>query len=346
MARVTTGAATGSPKQNASQREDLANFISNITRDDTPFMSSIGKSKAKAVNHEWSTDTLDRPGANANVEGVAFADANAGTDQVIARLWNRTQIFSKTINVAGTIEAVDKAGRKSEFKYQSEKRGKEMMRDIEFALIKAKNSRATTNSGSTTTNANARLMSGYQSWIPAANTVNASGGTITTASGDGTNTATTAGTAAAFTLSQVDQVMQACWQEGGRPTTLMMSPAKKRAFSAAAQSGGTTGNVRRNIDEKGSLRQSVEIYETDFGVVKVVPNYIMASGNVGSGAAATGTDTDILVYDSSMFKMATLRPLHHRDISEDGDQLRAMMVHETTLQCMNPSASGLIANLA
>ena len=32
-----------------SQREDLANFISNIVRDDVPFMSSIGKGKATAV---------------------------------------------------------------------------------------------------------------------------------------------------------------------------------------------------------------------------------------------------------------------------------------------------------
>ena len=31
-----------------SQREDLANFISNIVRDDVPFMSSIGKGKANA----------------------------------------------------------------------------------------------------------------------------------------------------------------------------------------------------------------------------------------------------------------------------------------------------------
>ena len=52
-----------------SQREDLANFISNIVRDDVPFMSSIGKGKASAILHEWSTDTLERPGANSVAEG-------------------------------------------------------------------------------------------------------------------------------------------------------------------------------------------------------------------------------------------------------------------------------------
>ena len=56
--------ATGGPKAaarsagstgnavNAGEREDLANFISMISRDETPFLSSIGKTKATAVFHE------------------------------------------------------------------------------------------------------------------------------------------------------------------------------------------------------------------------------------------------------------------------------------------------------
>ena len=71
----------------------------------------------------------------------------------------------------------------------------------------------------------------------------------------------------------------------------------------------------------------------------------MSAGGEGTGSAATHLDDDILVYDSSSFKMATLRPLHHRDISEDGDRLRALMVHETSVECMNPQAVGLITNL-
>jgi len=54
--RATTGPAgavtSGTSNSNVSQREDLANFISMITRDETPFLSSIGKSKASAVFHE------------------------------------------------------------------------------------------------------------------------------------------------------------------------------------------------------------------------------------------------------------------------------------------------------
>ena len=325
-----------------SQREDLANFISNIVRDDVPFMSSIGKGKATAVNHEWSTDTLERPMANAAAEGSNFAENTVDLPEV-QRLGNYTQIFTKTLTVSGTIEAVNKAGRKSEFKYQSEKRGKELMRDIEFALIGTR----ATKSGSGT-----RGLGGYQSWVPGTNSIgaNVAAGTVVVGLGNGTNINSDTAVNAPFALSQVDEVMQAVWQNGGKPNTLMMSPKNKRQFSIAAQ-GQTTSNVgvnnvRRNIDEKGSLRQSVEMYESDFGLVKVVPNYIMAASKIGSGAAASHTDTDILVYDASSFKMATLRPLHHADIAESGDSLRAMMIHEATLECMDPDAVGIIYNLS
>jgi len=108
------------------QREDLANWISNISRDMTPFVSSIGKGKASATLHEWSTDTLEAASVQAAAEGASFAES---ASPVVARVTNRTQILTKGIRVSGTLEAVDKVGRKSEFKYQTEKRGKEMARD-------------------------------------------------------------------------------------------------------------------------------------------------------------------------------------------------------------------------
>lgn len=319
-----------------SQREDLANFISNIVRDETPFMSSIGKTNSTAILHEWSTDELQAPGDNNNAEGSGFP-GTVSTGPEVERLSNKCQIFTKSVEVSGSIEAVNKAGRKSEFKYQSQKRGKELFRDVEWALTTGKAAKSTTGN---------RKMGGFQSWVPAGNTVNASGGAITDGAGDGSNVPVSAGTAAAFSLSMVDQVMQNCYENGGQPNTLMMSPRIKRLFSTAAQGQVNNGNVRRNIDDTGKLRQSVEIYETDFGVVKVVPNYIMGHTGSGAGAANQAGDDNILVYDAANFKMATLRPLHHRDISEDGDRLRALMVHECTLECTNPAANGLIDNLA
>lgn len=41
-----------------------------ITRDETPFTSSIGKGKATAIYHEWQTDTLEAPGNSVIAEGI------------------------------------------------------------------------------------------------------------------------------------------------------------------------------------------------------------------------------------------------------------------------------------
>ena len=76
------------------QREDLANWISTISRDMTPFVSSIGKGKASATLHEWSTDTLEAAGLQAAAEGSSFAES---ASPVVQRLTNRTQIFTKGI---------------------------------------------------------------------------------------------------------------------------------------------------------------------------------------------------------------------------------------------------------
>jgi hypothetical protein len=93
------------------QREDLSDVIYDISPQDTPIMSSIGKSKATAVYHEWQTDSLAAATtANAQIEG---ADATDATVTATTRIGNYTQIVGKTIRVSGTLEAVDKAGRKS-----------------------------------------------------------------------------------------------------------------------------------------------------------------------------------------------------------------------------------------
>ncbi len=93
-------------------REDLSDVIYNISPTDTPIMSSIGKSKATGVYHEWQTDALAAATtSNALVEG---ADASAADLSPTTRIGNYTQIVGKTVQISGTLEAVDKAGRKSE----------------------------------------------------------------------------------------------------------------------------------------------------------------------------------------------------------------------------------------
>jgi len=315
------------------QREDLANWISNISRDMTPFVSSIGKGKASATLHEWSTDTLQAASVQAAAEGASFAES---ASPVIARLTNRTQILTKGIRVSGTMETVDKVGRKSEFKYQTEKRGKEMARDLEVILLSGQLSAVHGSSATGNIQALARKMGAYQAYstvnIVAGTAAAATGSGSATGSGDGSDIAVaqTGHTNALVTLADINETLRLVnGVTSVAPNKIMMSTTNKVRFSDLMT--GTT-NVRRNIDEKGKLKQSVDLYESDFGDVELVHNYLM------------GNDA-VFVYDPSTMSVNTLRPLHFRDISEDGDSLRSFMVQELTFEAKTPTGNAVILDI-
>lgn len=112
-------------------REDLINVVTRVAVEETPLLSSISKTKATGVKHEWVTETLDTPAFNAQVEG---SDATFPVITPRSRLDNQCQIVRKTGLISRTQEAVMKAGVSSEYAHQLEKATKEMARDMERAL--------------------------------------------------------------------------------------------------------------------------------------------------------------------------------------------------------------------
>ena len=340
---VSTGRAqadvtSGRNNADVSQREDLSNFISMITRDETPFMASIGKTKAKAIFHEWQTDELAAPGDSKLAEGADYGtDAAPVTGPHRTRLGNYTQINGKSLAVSGTRRAVDQAGVADEYAYQLKKRGTELRRDVEFDLVHSYN--AASASGT-------RQMGGFQSFVNTADTCVFAGANWTAGSGDGTDTITaTAGTNGALALSDIDSVMQKIYEEGGKASRIMLSPKLRRDFSDLMVSDS---GVRRNIDTDGKLRQSVDVYMSDFGDLMVVPNYIMGLANTvdfGDGAESVA-DFSALIYDPQWFKIATLRSLHEVDVGQKGDSTVGMMVEEQTMECLNPRGCGAIYALS
>ncbi len=130
MAIVTNTFLTYSAK---GIREDLSNVITNISPEETPYMSNIGRENVSNSLFEWQTDALAAAAANAQLEGDDVSSFDAVTATV--RLQNYAQISSKNVVISGTEEKVNKAGRKSELAYQIAKRGAELKRDIEFSCL-------------------------------------------------------------------------------------------------------------------------------------------------------------------------------------------------------------------
>jgi Family of unknown function (DUF5309) len=293
-------------------------------------------------------------------EGVSYASQTAAqaAEPFRTRLGNYCQINSKTVTVTGSKRAVDQAGVADEYAYQLKKRGVEMRRDIEFGLVATWQS----SNGSGT-----RTFGGYQSWVnhTSATTTPATALNVLVAPADytapvnqgggvsGTFAAVIAGDLVPLQLSHVDTVMQAIYENGGKASKLMLSPSNRRAFSARSQLAGSStsnagdGNVRRNIDAEGKLRQSVELYQSDFGDIMVVPNYVMGIGATVAGLPATGTaNFSALVYDPMWFSWASLRPTQEVDLGQLGDSIIGQIVEEGTLEVRNPKGCGLIFGLS
>jgi hypothetical protein len=299
------------------QREDLTDIIYDISPTETPFMSSIGKTKATAVYHEWQTDSLAAATtANAAVEG---ADATSATLAPTVRLGNYTQIIQKTVQVSGTLDTVNKAGRKSEKAYQLAKASAELKRDLETILL--------ANQGrSAGTSTVARKLGSILSWIKT-NSDKASDGSDPATIGVSTRTD---GTQRTFTEALLKTVVSEVYVSGGSPKILMVGAAGKQKVSSfagiAAQRYMAPGNTPTTIIG------AADVYMSDFGTMSVVPNRFMRT-------------RDALVLDPEYAALAYLRPFQTNDLAKTGDSENTQLLAEVTLEVKNEAAHGGIFDL-
>lgn len=297
-------------------REDLSDVIYNIAPTDTPIMSSIGKTKATGVFHEWQTDSLAASTtANALVEG---ADATAADLSPTSRIGNYTQIVGKTVQVSGTLEAVDKAGRKSEKAYQLAKASSEIKRDIE-TIITANQGQAVGSSNST-----ARKMGSLLSYIKTNTSKNGTSVTGVDPTTIGVSTRTD-GTTRTFTETILKDVISKVFVSGGTPSVLFVSPAQKQVVS------GFTGLAaqRYQVPTSGqaTILAGADLYQSDFGVLQIVPNRFMRS-------------RDALILDPEYAALAYLRPFQTNELAKAGDSDKTQILAELTLEVRNEAAHG------
>jgi len=293
-------------------REDLTDVIYNISPTETPFLTSIGKGKASNTLHEWQTDALAAATTNAQVEGD---DINALTATATTRVQNYMQISTKAIVVSGTMDAVLKAGRKSELAYQLAKRGKELKRDMEQTLV----GNQAGNAGSASVGRKTRAL---ENWYAS----NTSGGT-SYATATGITATATDGTTRAFTESLLKNVLKSVFSAGGDPTMLMVGPYNKQVVSSF------TGNATRfDKSEDKKLIASIDVYASDYGELKVVPNRFQRERTAH-------------VLDLEYWSVSYLRPIQTSDIAKTGDSEKKFMVVEYGLESRNEAASGVIADI-
>jgi hypothetical protein len=301
-------------------REDLSDVISNISPTDTPFLSNIGKRSVTSTQFDWQTDSLAAAASNAHIEGD---DTAAVAVAPTTRYVNYTQIFKKSFTISGTLEAVKKAGRKSEIAYQTAKRGKELKRDQEKAFTGT----AVAVAGDSST---ARVTAGFDTWL-FTNDSNGASGTQYTFAGGVPSTARTDGTNRAWSEALLKEALLAQFNAGGEVSMLMVSPAKKQETSAFAGIADIRANV--NGAKPATIIGAVDIYVSDFGNVEVVPNRFMP------------TDLAYLI-DPEQAKKAVLRPYFAEELAKTGDAEKWHMLEEAGLEVTNEQAHAVVRDLS
>lgn len=303
------------------QREDLTDVIYDISPTETPFMSSIGKTKATAVYHEWQTDSL--AAATTNNAAVEGADASDATLSPTTRLGNYTQILQKTIKVSGTLDAVNKAGRKSEKAYQLAKASQELKRDLETILLSNQGRSA----GST--NSTARKMGSLLSWIKTNSDAQTNGADPTTI---GVSTRTD-GNTRTFTETLLKSVVAEVFASGGVPKILMVGATGKQKVSSFTGLSAYRYNVNGgNGGSAATIIGAADVYLSDFGSMSVVPNRFMRS-------------RDALILDPEYAALAYLRPFQTNELAKAGDSDKTQVLVEVTLEVKNEAAHGIVADL-
>lgn len=298
-------------------REDLSDQIFRISPTETPFFSSVEKTKATAVNHEWQVQELAAAAANAVLEGD---DATTDAATPTVRKGNICQISDKVARVTGTQEAVEHAGRGSELDYQSMLKGQELKRDMETVLIGTNQAK---NAGDATT---ARTTASVLSWVGTNDVLGATGASPVALAGANTRTD---GTQRAFTETLLKTVLQLCWAEGGNPKVIMVGGFNKQVMSTF------TGRATPMEDTKAKkIVASVDAYESDFGTLKVVPNRFQRA-------------RDAWVLDMTKWKIGFLngRKMVSKPLARTGDSERKQILSEYVLEACNEKASGLVADL-
>ena len=282
-------------------REDLSDVIYDISPTDTPFLSSIaGKGTVANTTFEWQTDALAAAsGTNYHVEGAAVGTA---ATTATTRLNNKTQISKKVVEVSGTHEAVNNAGKKSEMAHQLAKASKELKRDMETSLLALNDS--VTGDAST-----ARETRGAAHFIT----------TNVTDAG-------TSGSHAAVVEADITAVAESTWTAGGEPSTILLGATNKKLVTAMT---GRASETRSVVDDNKSIYNAVEVYVSDFGTFNITLDRFCDQDTV-------------YFLDHDMWSVEYLRDFQTVDIAKEGDSDKKMLLVEFGLRCGNEKANGKI----
>ena len=283
-------------------------LVTDVSGNDLTVVRGYGSTTPETLADDMVLTIL----GNAALEGAA-APAARFTSRV--RRQNYTQIFTATVEVSGSMQAAQAHGVADELDYQKQARLRELLRDLENTVINGV-APAATQQGSSSVR---RSMHGIipqvvpNRWAP-------DSGPLPPGAG---------GNQDELTEEVLNAAMRAVWeQSSGSIDTIVVGGAQKRKIN------GFIASARAYDGADTRFRDLVSVYESDFGVARVV--------------LSRWVPQDVVVLlDSSRLEVMPLRgrSFQFQRLGVTGDAMSGQLVGEYTLEMRNENAHAVIHSL-
>lgn len=289
--------------------KDEVMLVTGVTSNDLTVVRQYGGSPtANLVDN----DVINIIG-NAALEGDD-APTTRFTNRV--RKQNYTQIFTSTVEVSGSQLATQSIGLDDELDYQKQERLRELLRDLENCVINGYAASSDPQGDSSTR----RTMRGAIASITT-NQFQPNVGPIPAGDGVGNDL---------LNEAVLNAVLREVWeQSSGTIDTIVCSGFQKR------QINGFISSTQRFIDHESKFSSLVDIYESDFGVCRVI--------------MSRWVPLDALLFvDQSRMDVMPLagRSFQFKPLASQGDAETGQVIGEYTLEFRNENAHALLNGLA
>ena len=313
-----------------SNREELTDVLTILAPEETPVLSSASKKKSSATFTEWTVDALSAPVTTGVDEG---ADVTAFTDQFAgrARLGNYVQKFRRNFQVSDLQEAVESVG-PAKIAQAEAKAIRELKRDVEATIIGTQD-RSVENGAGTPYG-----LRGLGDWIDSAGPADVPANFRTPAS-----SIYDISTSGAFSELALNNLISSIYRETGNTNNLMLvadTGLRRTIADFARVSAGATENIRSvNYDgNRAEIKLSVELYQSDHGIVSIVMNPDTAPATLAGGTSFN----DGYLINPEYYGVHELIPMGSTRLPNLGGGERGFCDCTLTLGVYHPQAHGKI----
>lgn len=280
-----------------SAKEDVLGMIEMLTATENTFLNGLGKTQAINTVHATLTDTLRTVASRAVAEA---ADATLLANTTPSRVTNIVQSIAIPYGVSGIQDAIDHYHGQMESVRQSRKALVDWGNSAEFDIL-----RSTLTSGASGT---AATLKGVISWI-STNTTTQTSGTV-------------------FNATQLQNILVDVYDKGNgeQITDIFVGSLMKRRISSF-----TAGQTKFMKTEAKTLTDVVDVYESDFGVLRVhLHRYVQVSTD------ATGR---VLGVNMDKWKLAYLRRPFVQELARSGDYVKKQVIGDLTVEARNEAVN-------